>query len=272
MRPQDEMIERLRQICRQDERVVSAMLYGSFAQQEADAFSDIDCVLFFDDTRLPEVDELAWVQQIRPVELFYTNEFGNRVAIFDNLVRAEFHFDPASTMPIVETWRGAAGSFASVQGALLVDRSGELARYLQALVEPPPPRDTAESVQFVCNSFLNWMLFGVNVLARGERARALELLVTIRNYLLRMARIGEGTTRHWVAPTKGLEREISEEAYARFAACTATVDEEALRAAYVAAWRWARELLPAVAQAQSVPLPQALIEKLDGYIARYLGV
>lgn len=251
----------------QDERVVAAMLYGSFPQQEADEYSDIDCVLFFEDARLPEVDEEAWVAQIGPVDLFYVNEFGNRVAIFANLVRAEFHFDPASKMPVVETWRGM-GSFPTVEAALLVDRSGRLAGHLQQLVDPPPERDTPDDVLFVCHSFLNWMLFGMNVLARGERARALELLTTVHDTLLRMARLEEGSTRHWISPTKALESELSPEAYAQFAACTATVEEASLKSAYAAAWRWGRRLMPAITAGHNVDLPQALIEKLEQRLAQ----
>ena len=39
------MIERLRALCQEDERLEAAMLYGSFARQEADQFSDIDAML-----------------------------------------------------------------------------------------------------------------------------------------------------------------------------------------------------------------------------------
>lgn len=42
MLPREGMIERLRQICEQDEHVVAAMLYGSFPWQEADQFSKLD--------------------------------------------------------------------------------------------------------------------------------------------------------------------------------------------------------------------------------------
>jgi lincosamide nucleotidyltransferase len=267
MLPQEGMIERLRQICEQDERVVAAMLYGSFSLQEADQFSDIDCILFFEDDALGEVDQKAWVAQIAPVELYYKNEFGNGVAIFDNLVRAEFHFDPASTMDIVKTWRDG-GSYPSVEAALLVDRSGRLTQNLKTLTAPPPRRNTPEMVEHLCQSFLNWILFGSNVLARGERARALEILTLVHDYLLRMARLEEGATRHWMTPTRLLERELSPQAYARFVECTATVEQEALESAYWEAWRWGNEMMQVVSGANTVALPTSLIKKLDHRLAR----
>ena len=138
MLPQDIMIERLRQICQQDERLIAAMLYGSFTRQEADKFSDIDIVLFFADESLAEINQPAWVSQIAPVELYYHNEFGNGVAIFTNLIRAEFHFDSASDMHKIESWQGNAW-FPSLGDVVLVDRTGQLARHLQVLVGPPAP-------------------------------------------------------------------------------------------------------------------------------------
>jgi lincosamide nucleotidyltransferase len=38
MLQQEAMIERTRRVCRKDERLVAAMMYGSFAQGEGDEF------------------------------------------------------------------------------------------------------------------------------------------------------------------------------------------------------------------------------------------
>jgi hypothetical protein len=40
MLQQEAMIERTRRVCREDERLAAAMMYGSFAQGEGDGFSD----------------------------------------------------------------------------------------------------------------------------------------------------------------------------------------------------------------------------------------
>jgi lincosamide nucleotidyltransferase len=40
MMPQEQMIVQLDNMCRQDQRVVAAMLYGSFTCGEADQYSD----------------------------------------------------------------------------------------------------------------------------------------------------------------------------------------------------------------------------------------
>lgn len=64
MLPQKEMIERVKQLCKQDERLVAAMMYGSFTQGEGDEYSDIEFSLYFQDDKLSSVDKLAWVSQV----------------------------------------------------------------------------------------------------------------------------------------------------------------------------------------------------------------
>jgi hypothetical protein len=57
---QQTMIKRLRHVCQQDERLVAAMLYGSFTYSQGDQFSDIECLLFFEDDALEGIDQRAW--------------------------------------------------------------------------------------------------------------------------------------------------------------------------------------------------------------------
>ena len=104
---QEVMIEKVRELCEEDERVVAVLMYGSFALTQGDRFSDIEFYLFFEDEALESLDEEAWVRQIAPLELYYANEFGNDTAIFENLVRDEFHFEPFSKVVLVDAWETA---------------------------------------------------------------------------------------------------------------------------------------------------------------------
>lgn len=263
--PQRAMIDRARAACLADERVIGALMYGSFTRGEGDEHSDIEFALFFADDALPLVDQRAWVAQIAPVLAYFSDAHGHYTAHFAGLVRGEFHFKPASSIPWVAEWRGNAW-FPSVEAALLVDRSGALARALAPLVGPAPERDTPEEAQRLGPYFIDGIIFGTSVLARGELARALELLCGNHRNLLQMARILEGTTEHWPTPSRGLERDLSPAAYARYQACTAPCEPAALERAYRESWRWGRELLEALYRRHGLALPEALLEEVAARI------
>ncbi len=153
MLPQEVMIERVRELCDQDGRLVSALMYGSFALGQGDRFSDIEFYLFFESAALEGLDEEAWVSQIAPLGLYYVNEYGNGTAIFGNLVRGEFHFEAASNVGLVDSWEAAW--FPSLESVVLVDKNGELSSRVGRLVRCPPDLDTPERALFLCRSLTN---------------------------------------------------------------------------------------------------------------------
>ena len=263
MLQQEAMIERVRRVCQEDERLVSAVMYGSFEQGGGDWLSDIEFILYFDDDALEDLDQEEWVERISPVELYFVNEYGNGTAIFDNLVRGELHFDSASDVArIDESWKDTDW-LPTLEDTLVLDRTGELARRLELVVGPPPDRDTPERAQFVCNCCVNWLLFGSNLLVRGELARALNLLGIVQDQLLYMVRMVEGSTERWFNPAKLLEENVSPDAYARYAACTARLERDDLRRAYVSAWEWGGEMMAALSERHGAVLPPTILEKLD---------
>jgi lincosamide nucleotidyltransferase len=257
MLQQEAMIERTRRVCREDERLAAAMMYGSFAQGEGDGFSDIEFILFFRDEELEGLDQKEWVSRISPVGLYFVNEYGNGTAIFQNLVRGEFHFDRASDIERVvgESMRDADW-LPSLEDTLILDRTGELGPRLREIVGPPPERDTPGQIRFVCYCFVDWFVFGSNLFARGELARSLDLLGIVRDRLLQMVRVLEKSTLHWFNSAKFLETEISQTSYAR-------LDRDELRQAYLSAWEWGRELMASLAKRHSVAPPTALLVRLD---------
>ncbi len=261
MLEQEQLIARVRDLCRADDRVDAAMMYGSFTAGEGDAHSDIEFLLFFRDDEFDGVEPRAWLEQVAPVLHLYTNEYGITAVIFASLVRGEFHFHRASEVTIGEAWRGVI-TFPSLDATLIVDKSGVLAPVLEPIIGPPLERATPDRLQFAADSFVNWLLFGLNVLRRGEHARALEVLGIVHRHLLGMARAVEGTTDHWLTPSRLLEHDLSPESYARFRACTAALDAEALWAAYRAARMWGFELVETLDARFGVRLPDDLRARL----------
>ncbi|MDQ5826894.1 MAG: nucleotidyltransferase domain-containing protein [Chloroflexota bacterium] len=264
MLQQEVMIQKVRELCQRDERVVATLMYGSFALGQGDRFSDIEFYMFLDDEALDGLEEEAWVSQIAPLDLYYINEFGNGTAIFENLVRGEFHFEAASNVGLVDAWETAW--FPSLESAVLVDKSGELSRRVSRLVRRPPDVDTPERAFFLCCGLMNWTLMGTNLLKRGEYARAEAFLTLVHGHLLHAMRLVEGKTANWLSPTRKLEEDVSAASYERFRACTAALDTEQLVWAYTSTWEWSRELMSKLATRHSFVLPEVLLNKLNQHL------
>jgi lincosamide nucleotidyltransferase B/F len=261
MLPQEAMIDRVRELCHQDNRVVAALMYGSFALGQGDRFSDIEFYLFFEEEASEGLHEEAWVAQIAPLALYYVNEFGNGTAIFENLVRGEFHFEAASNVGLVDAWESAW--FPSLESAVLVDKTGELSGRMGRLVRRPPDLDTPERALFLCRSLTNWTLMGANLLERGEYACAEAFMTLVHGHLLQAMRLVEGNSANWLSPTRRLEEDASASSYKRYKECTAALEAEQLVPAYASTWEWARELMGELAARHALELPGALLGELD---------
>jgi lincosamide nucleotidyltransferase len=259
---QQGMITRFREACRGDERVVGALMFGSFTTGEGDAFSDIEFAVFIRDDSFVDFGQRAWLDAVSPVAAYFPDDFGHRTALFENGVRGEFHFMRASDVAVVESWRGY-GWFPSLRAAVLVDRTGELSRHASALVGWPPARGGAELAEGLALNLLNLMLLGANLLNRGEFARAWALLAKAHENLLKLVRLREGTTAHWPTPSRSLEGDLPAAAYRRYVTCTAGAQPGALCAAYRESWRWSRELFETVARSLNIVLPATVIAQVE---------
>jgi lincosamide nucleotidyltransferase len=234
------LIDRVRELCVRDERVVAALMYGSFLRGEGDAYSDIEFYTFWPDAILPRLDREAWLGAIAPLRSCFANEFGTTVAIFDDWIRGEFHFEPLAAIASVRAWPLAPGDAVAMQ---ILDREGRLHDALAAAEQPRAARPTAEVARELSDRLLNWLLLGTHVLRRGEYARALDALSQVQRFLLWLARVREDARdQHWLTPSRAAEADLSAEIMARFARCTAPLDPVALAAAYEHAWHFARDL------------------------------
>lgn len=110
---------------------------------------------------------------------------------------------------------------------------GRLAGALRHLGTRTPP-DPAAEAQGILDRLLGWLAFGLNVLARGERIRAHELLAWVQGGLLRLARLADGRTEHWVSPSRLAEWELGGTALERYARTTGPLGN--LEGRYAEAW------------------------------------
>ncbi|WP_436528875.1 hypothetical protein [Actinoplanes sp. HUAS TT8] len=234
---QRRLIADVRERCRTDDRLVAALMYGSFVSGEADEHSDIEFWLFSD----AAIDAREW---IGPVQHLVVNEFGAHVAFFPGLVRGEFHFAGADGIGQVATWP-------TRDVEIIVDRTGALRAALD-VAKPQIVTDAAE----LCGRFANWLVLAHRVARRGELLRAIDALAHVQRHLLWMARLAEGRTEHWLTPSRAAETDLPAPVVAALHRATATADPESIRAALDAAWVCGRGYWPE-------PVPEALFAELD---------
>jgi lincosamide nucleotidyltransferase B/F len=258
---QEQLIVRVKQKCRDDNRLVAALTYGSFTKGEGDQYSDIEFWLFFES--LDGLDTEAWIGDISPVHYITVNEFETHVAFFkEHLIRGEFHFKAASEMETVRLWP-AIGPPASDQ-MVIVDRTGKLHAYIGE--GKPSAAHSVHAIERLCGQYLNWLLFGFNVLKRGDLAQAHMILGKVQGYLLWMVRLKEESTNHWLTQSKSLEREISRDAYQNYVECTARCENEDLVRAYRHSWIWGSRLITDLERRHGFSIPTVLLEAIAGYV------
>ena len=187
-----ERIDRVRALCTGDPRVIAALQYGSFVRGEGDAFSDIEFYVFLDERCAEGFDREAWARGVAPLRASLVNEYGTFVAVFDDWMRGDWHFEPPAAIERVRSWPLAPRE----ANMLILDRDGRLAA--------------------------------------------------------------------------ALERDLSAEAVARFAACAATLDAASLADAYANAWRLARELANAARDAWGIDAHVAVWDAAEAELSAWL--
>ena len=260
---QPKLIDRVKDKANKDVRLKHVLMYGSWANGEGDEFSDIEFWIFVEPQHLPELNKDEWLEDIASV-LFHTiNESGADVAIFrEGLVRGEFHFVGADTIDQIRGWTGLKVTADTISKMVFLDRSGELRAALDSLRTVSPVPKTDAEIELLCGRFVDWLLFGTNVLKRGELARSHVLLGILHGYLAWMARLDEGALDHWLTPTKGWENELSDESVARLRECSAIIEQDSLRKAYIETCDWGTKLIAELGREHHFEIPSELLAEL----------
>lgn len=220
---QQTIINKVQQVAQVDERISALLMYGSFVKGEGDQYSDVEFYVF---CRSP-VDVFAWVSQIREVAVFFRNEFGTDVAIFNNFIRGEFHFLPVEQISVIHSWAGYV-SFEFADNMNLLDKDGLLAATLAPLDKARPRHDAKEQLIWLAQSLCNNLLLVNNLLCRGELVHACHHFQYIHKYLAWLIRIADKADKHWECPSKGFEREISAQWYHLYAGCFPCLQHDSL--------------------------------------------
>lgn len=223
------MIDRLRSIALIDDNVLAVFMYGSFTKNEGDAYSDIEFYVFLKE--MVGFSGEKWVSQIHPVAMYFTNEYGSEVAIFENLIRGEFHFMSSSEMNVILSWEGVV-DYSAFDRMNLVDKEGCLSAILNQIKVTSPDRATGENILWLGHSLLNSLLTSKNLMQRGEWAHAHQNMCGTQKYLLWLIRIATQQTGHWESPTKCLEKDLDSVWYDEFKSTISDLDPDRLGEGY----------------------------------------
>src|SRR5690606_3326827 len=186
----------------------AVLMYGSFTKNEGDENSDIEFYIFLKNKENFSAEK--WVNQIHPAALYFTNEYGSDTAVFENMIRGEFHFLTTDEIGIIKSWEGAA-AFSDFDQMNLIDKEGLLTETLNQIKVKSPDRTTSGNIVWLSQSLLNVLLITGNLIKRKEAAHAYQSLSNVQKYLLWLIRIAANQTSHWESPTKNLEKDINQE-------------------------------------------------------------
>lgn len=224
-----QMISTIKSIAQEDINISAILMYGSFTKNEGDQYSDIEFYIFLKEKENFSAEK--WVNQVYPTALYFTNEYGSEVAIFENLVRGEFHFLTTNEIDVIKSWEGFI-SFSDFKQMNIIDKDGLLAETLNQINIKSPNRTTNENILWLSQSLLNVLLTTSNLIKRQETAHAYQSLSNVQKYLLWLTRIATNQPNHWESPTKSLEEDIDKDWYAEFKLTTTDLDFENIKTAF----------------------------------------
>ena len=234
-----QMIDKTKSIAQNDKNISAVFMYGSFTKNEGDKYSDIEFYIFLKDKENFSAEN--WVSQIHPLALYFTNEYGSEVAIFENMIRGEFHFLTNDQMEVIKSWDGLV-EFSDFDKMILVDKEGLLTNTLEEIETKIPDRTTNKNILWLSQSLLNVLLTTSNLIKRREFAHAYQSLSNTQKYLLWLIRIETSETKHWESPTKSLEKDIDQDWYSLFQQTTTKLEPIDIKAAFKKSLELSREL------------------------------
>lgn len=233
------MIDKTKSIAQNDKNVSAVFMYGSFTKNEGDKYSDIEFYIFLNDKENFLAEN--WVSQIHSLALYFTNEYRSEVAIFENMVRGEFHFLTTKEMVVIKSWDGLV-EFSDFDKMVLVDKEGLLTNTLKQIKTKVPDRTATTNILWLSQSLLNALLITNNLIKRQEFAHAYQSLSNVQKYLLWLIRIETSQTKHWESPTKSLEKDIDQNWYSLFQQTTSELNPTDIKTAFKKSLELSRKL------------------------------
>ncbi|WP_408098007.1 aminoglycoside 6-adenylyltransferase [Peredibacter sp. HCB2-198] len=243
------MINQVKELSSLDSNVRAVFMYGSFSKGEGDKHSDIEFYFFLTDAN--SIDEKNWAAQIGEVILFFKNEFGTKVAIYDDLIRAEFHFLDVKDITIIKQWEGLI-SFENKEKMIHVDKDGLLKEILDSISIISPIRNSRESIVWLSQSLVNSLVYTGHLIARNEWAHAHMSFSYIQKYTLWLMRVEASAFTHWESPSKSAEKDIPKALYQKYEKICPSLNQRELIESFRSSVEIANELFFGLRVSQNI--------------------
>ena len=251
------LIDRLRAVCEEDDRIAALLLYGSRVDGKQDVHSDLDLGLVTTDAALDDVLRTADQLVRRVGEPLFLEDFGDPTvayAILADGASFELVIVSASELSLERPYR------------VILDKAGvEQA----ALARGPREADAAASVEEV-RQLIHWFWHDVEhvatALGRGQLLWAHGGLEELRGVVLKLARIAADAPREDEEPYWKVDRELDEPTVAALRDTIVPVDPAAMAEAATALI----ELYRTLAQPLGAQFGIAYPAELDALISAHV--
>ena len=247
--PYDQLIDRMRRVAADDDRIVGLLLYGSRASERADAYSDLDLGVVTTDAAAEEVirDRATIIGRLG--EALFLEDFGNRSTtsvILADGAGFEFIVRPISKLVDDGPYR------------ILLDKNGQLAAALATKAESEDARASDEDVRQQIHYFWHEVEHVVTALGRRQLTWAHGGLEEMRAICLRLARVAEGVPPEDDEPYWKVDGMLDGEFLARLRSTIVPAELPAMRGAAIELVEIYRSLARPVAEGRGLEYPEAL--------------
>jgi predicted nucleotidyltransferase len=255
-------MERLIDICNQDQRITAVVLVGSYATRRADEYSDIDLVLFIRDEDLADFGA-----QIRsficlngePVFMENWDTSNLESIIYQDHIDVEMHYVAESR----------AGSYLDGPYCVLLDKKD-----LPYKVVPPGSKlgteDQKEALRHLLYWFWHDMTHFITAMRREQYWWAQGELEILRGYCINLARldydflIPEGGNE----PYFKVEHAVDEEKISALKATFGPLEKDTLIKSVMIVYDCYRKLAVPLAERNGIEYPRSLEETISGELIR----
>lgn len=252
---QKEILDKVLEVMKQDDRVLGVAVCGSVARNTNDAFSDIDVDCFMKEGKYEGVTEInKSVSLISPLlsKLWTYGKYG--LFLFENGVRLDIHY-----------WKDEEkGKYSLIGEKILYDPSGVIKNIFDKIKEeiPKHPKWNPEEYEYV--DWMSWMFRQVEAWAYRGNLNGNKTFEKFSNSIDSLAQIRKALVeiRIWISGKDGYLKKIDEDFAKRIGQSYPHLNkEEIINCNRLLLEEWGKLIVP-YCQKRKIEIPKDKIEKL----------